>query len=123
MKKERPRCFAPILWGLFSQEAFKPVTDEGTNDKDDHVEDNDDENAKYAQETGTDAHAPGHNKCREKHKDNTQDEAGDRSIPQDAHEVFFPTVKKAKCYTDNEIQQFKPHVNAPLRNSSIASLH
>jgi len=113
MKKEMPGCIEPILRGLFSQEAFEPVANKCTHDEDDHVDDDNDKNAKYSQETGTDTHTPGHNRRREEHKDNTQDEAGNRSIPEDAHEVFFPTVKKAKCYTDDEIQQFKPHANTP----------
>jgi hypothetical protein len=105
-----------LLFGLFLfQDAFEPVTNKGTYDKDNHVDDNHDKNIKYSQETGSKTYAAGNKDSRDEHKGNTQNETDNRSIPEDTHEVFLPPVKKPKCYADDEIQQVKPHANTPFK--------
>ena len=105
----------PLLTGgLLFQDTFKPVTDKGTNDKDDDKDQYRDKYTEHAQETNIAAYAPGNEVNRGEHENNAQDNTDDRAVSEDAHEVFFPTVKKAKGDTDNEIQQFKPHVNIPF---------
>jgi hypothetical protein len=105
--------------GLFFQDTFEPVTDKCANDEDDHKNDDLDKYSKHTKETDTDADTFRNKERREKDKNNTQNETNDGSIPQDAQKVFFPMVKKAKCYPDNEIQQFKPHINTPDLKQNI----
>jgi hypothetical protein len=104
---------------LFFQDAFKPVANKCAHDKDDHKNDDLDKDSKHTQETDTYADAFGNKERREKDENNAQNNTDNGSIPEDAQEVFFPMVKKAKCYPDDEIQQFKPHVNAPDLKQNI----
>jgi hypothetical protein len=107
---------------LFFQDTFKPVTNEGTSDKDNHKDDNLDKNSKHSQETDAYAQVFGNEEHRDEHKDNTQNDPDDCTISQDTHEVFFPMMKKAKGYTKDKIQQFKPHPYSPGL-SNIARRH
>jgi hypothetical protein len=110
------------LQGLLFQDAFEPVTDKGTHNKDDHEDYNLDKNTKYTQETDTNTYAERNKEHRDKHENNTQNDTGDRAIFEEAHEVFLPMVIKAKCYTDDKIQQRKPHINTPDLKQNITLL-
>jgi hypothetical protein len=107
------------LQGLLFQDAFEPVTDEGAHNKDEHEEYNLDKNTEYTQETDTNTYAEGNKEHRDEHENNTQNDTDDRAIFKEAQEVFLPMVKKAKCYTDDKIQQLKPHVNTPDLKQNI----
>jgi hypothetical protein len=98
---------------------FKPVTDKGTDDKDYHEDHYLNKNTEHSQKTDPDTYFSGNKEHRHEHENNPQNKTGDRPIPKDAREVFLSTVKKAKCYTDDEIQQFKPHVSTPDLKQNI----
>ena len=83
--------------GLLFQGTFEPVTNKGANDKDDHKDYYHDKYPEHSQETNTNACASGNKEHRDEHENNTQDETDNRAVSEDAYEVFFPPVKKAKC--------------------------
>jgi hypothetical protein len=109
-KKELGELTSLLNRLLLFPEAFEPVTDKGAHNKDDHVDDDDDENIKYPSETRAETEASKNKNPRYEHKGNSQNETGYRPVPEDAHEVFLPAMKKAKCNTDDEIQQVKPDI-------------
>jgi hypothetical protein len=107
---------------LFFQDTFKPVTYEGTSDKDNHKDDNLNKNSKHPKETDAYTQVPGNKEDRDEHKDNPQNDPDDGTISQNTHEVFFSMMKKAKADTKDKIQQFKPHPDPPGL-SNIACRH
>jgi hypothetical protein len=118
-EKDWQQTNCSLLKGLLFQDAFEPVTEIGAHNKDEHEDHNLDKNTEHSQETDTNTYAVVNKKHRDQHENNTQDDADNRTIFEEAHEVFFPLVKKAKCYTEDEIQQFKPHANTPDLKQNI----
>ncbi len=88
--------------------ALEPVPDKGAGHKDDHVDDDDDENIKYPEETRTEAQTPKNEDIRYEHKGNAQDETGYCPVPEDPHKVLLPAMKKPKSDAYDKIQQVKP---------------
>jgi hypothetical protein len=118
-KKDWQRTALQILQWLFFQDAFEPVTDKGAHDKDDHEDNNHDKNTEHSQETDINTQSNRNKEQRDEHENNTENNTYDRAVFKNAHEIFLPMVKKAKCYTNDEIQQFKPQVNTPDLKQNI----
>jgi hypothetical protein len=110
----------PMKWSFFT-DTFKPVPGKSAQDKDDHKDDNLDKNAKHSQETGIDACAFGNKIHSDEHEDDSQDNTGNRTIPQEAGVVFLSVMIKSKNYAKDEIQQFQPHTRT-LNYGCIVSL-
>jgi hypothetical protein len=98
--------------GLLFQDTGELVTNKSADDKDDHEEDNLDKNTKQSQETDINTRATGNYEHRNEYKDNTKDDTGYRAIPEYAHVILFPAMKKAKDNTQNQVQYFKQHTNS-----------
>jgi hypothetical protein len=85
-----------LFRGLLFQDTFEPVTDKGTNNKDDNEDQYRDKDTEHTKEPHVTGYVPGNEVNRGEHENNAQDDTDDRAVSEDAHEVFFPTVKKAK---------------------------
>jgi hypothetical protein len=98
-EKTRPGI-AYRLKKLFFPDPFDLVTDKRAQDEDDQKDDNLDKDAQDSGETEINTQVP-----RNKHKDDPQEEAGNRAIPEEAGVVFLPAVNKAKDNPQDQIQE------------------
>ena len=97
----------PYRLFLFT-EGLEPIPDKGACHKDDHVDDDDNKNIKYPEETGAKAQTSKNKDVRYEHKSDAQDKSGYCTVPEDPHKVLLPAMKKSKSDTYDKIQQVKP---------------
>jgi len=118
-KGRAPEC-STYYRSLFLQ-TFEPVTDEGTNDEDDDEDDYPDENTDASCQPDAKAKEPWSKQKCDDAKDNPKDNADDRTSLEESPEVFLPFPQVPEYDTNNENQQFKPHVNTPDNRQYRAS--
>jgi hypothetical protein len=120
LKKEGLECITHDR-SLFLP-TFEPVTDKGTNDEDDDKDDYPDENTDASCQSDPKAKEPGSKQKRDDAKDNPKDDTNDCPGLEEPPEIFLPFPEVPECDTNNENQQFKPHVNTPDNQQYRASL-
>ena len=97
-------------WSLL-QNTFNLVPDKRTDDEDDEKENYPDEKTGCAKLSESMTHVTVENIQHSKHEDDPKNNADNNTIFQEAVIVFFSLMKKAKGDTQDQVQQFKPHMN------------
>jgi hypothetical protein len=120
LKKEGRAGVRPHYRSLFLQ-TFEPVTDEGTDDEDDDKDDYPDENTNASCQPDAKAKESWSKQKRDDAKDNPKDNTNDCPGLEEPPEIFLSFPEVPEYDTNNENQQFKPHVNTPDNQQYRAS--